>query len=520
MPPQVKVLCVVCIGTLLFVLNNAAVVGGILETPPGYAPYFLSRASDLAQYVTWAEGFRTQNLIPNYHSALPTEPGFFNPFFWALGRLMAFTGLSFQALYQGAHLLFTVAAVAAVWKLTRTFADGHEAVAVGLMVCVLPLQSVFVPVATFIAPESRFALAGLGDVVFSTSDGLLHGISGGALVTLGTAATMYGFVLLYSVLTRGTGFSLLCLLTLAVAFLHPFEAVTIVGVGGAALMMLSQAPLSTRLRQVAVLGGGMVVGLLPYVVLTARHPWLAASAQLNHWDAPWPGRLFMMLGLPALVATILLPFAWRAGTLADRLLVLWVGGTLVLLYVPVIPWSQHLMDGFHYGCAVLVARQIALAGLLRHRFVRPALALWVVWSLATWGAYYRQSYVAGTQPRPERLFSAVEASSEREVIEWLRAYAPADAVVAATVDLAPWIATVPIRTVASHWLFSGDYVAQEEGVTRLLSGALSPEAADTFLGQYNVRYVVHESSAFVPTYLLGFPIRNCVAALCVREVLQ
>ena len=64
----------ILLGIGLFICNNLAIIAGWLHTPPGFEPMFLHGCQSVAQYMTWIEGFRFANVIPNYHAPWQTEP--------------------------------------------------------------------------------------------------------------------------------------------------------------------------------------------------------------------------------------------------------------------------------------------------------------------------------------------------------------------------------------------------------------------------------------------------------------
>lgn len=71
----------------LFFLNNIGILSGWLAPPPGYESHFSFRGKDIAQYVTWANGFRDRYLLPDFLAPWHTEARFFNVVFLLVGRI-------------------------------------------------------------------------------------------------------------------------------------------------------------------------------------------------------------------------------------------------------------------------------------------------------------------------------------------------------------------------------------------------------------------------------------------------
>ena len=83
--------------------------------------------------------------------------------------------------------------------------------------------------------------------------------------------------------------------------------------------------------------------------------------------------------------------------------------------------------------------------------------------------------------------------SERDLLDWLAQNTSRDALIVSPPDLAPWIATVPRVSFASHDFFSITYNRQRELAEKFLSGEI---AAQELADQYGARiFVVPSNSA-------------------------
>ena len=102
--------------------------------------------------------------------------------------------------------------------------------------------------------------------------------------------------------------------------------------------------------------------------------------------------------------------------------------------------------------------------------------------------------------------SAVAPQAEVDLIRWFRLHGTsADVVIAPSSETSWMLATAPVHTVASHWLFSGNFEAQSKLRDRLYSGDWTDESAREFLGRYGVNYVVVPEGSALHRLLNGHP---------------
>jgi hypothetical protein len=237
-----------------------------------------------------------------------------------------------------------------------------------------------------------------------------------------------------------------------------------------------------------------VAGLAPYVILSLRHPWLRMAAEHNRWNASPALWFFAMLGLPALLCTFTFFLPCRNQSPTDYLLRCWFGVVLVGIFVPWVPWSQHLLDGFYYATGLLLVRRgmdsVTIKRLLTGSmtWARTFVYTVVVLSVASHGMYMMQAAMAGRIAQGP--LAAVASKPEIAVRAWLKQNADPRELVLAPSEDAGWYATIPMHSFASHWLFSLTFTEQTRLSHQFYRGQFDRAAADAFLREYGVRYAV------------------------------
>lgn len=511
------------IAAALFVANNLTLVGGWLADVEGYVVTGFIRGSDIFQYLTWARGFETLGRLPNYHAPWQTEPGMLSPFFWIFARLRTTLQIHEALLYHLLHISFYVVAVYALRALLRSCTDSSKQawLAVAAMVCSVPLASLdFLPGLVRGEPMNGFAA-----FVWRTSDGLLHGINTSVLVTFGTATLLLAFVFLARYLQRGRSRDLHW--AAAVGFVsaacHPFEIFVIVTAGATALAVASRSDPRRAVYEILILGVPAALGLVVYALQIWRFDWLADVGAQNVWHPGWPPRLLRSLGLPTLLALALSIGRPRLGSRTDVLLQAWVGWTLVGLYLPFVPWSQHLLDGYHCGVGLLVARRLGQSPwTMRLYRAQPKLVsatggLVLALSLAAYLGYYHQAFLDGGRSKPEVIFTALHPVEEVQTVGWMRKNAKPSDLVLAPHPYAQALAAVPMHSFASHWLLSGTFDEQVQHSLAFYGGKLTRRDALAFLRHYGMRFVIVRSGSPAQAYLEGREPRTIIGPLTIYE---
>jgi hypothetical protein len=491
------------LATFLLVLNHSGTFAGLLYPPPGYVPNLMPLNTDLNQYLTWLHAFQNTAVIPDYHAPWLTEPALFNPALWLVSH--AALGLHIDtraAYYLFQYLLYLFAAYSlffAIRAFTETEAQAGAAFIAAVLAIPLPA---LLALPWWVVPTRVWSplptLPGFGDFVWMSSDGFFHGIGGSALVTLGTATMLLAFGLLAKYLRTGRRRFLVSAVgvTCLSAFVHPFEVCIIASAGSLALILRDPAKWRRGIREAFFLGTAGLIGILPYVVTTLRHPWLRAAGKIPSWVPYAPPRLLVMLGLPMLLALALSLLKPRLPAGTDLLLLLWVLCTLIGLYVPGLPDVQHFLDGVLYAGALLLIRQAVRHRLyqrIRASFPRAAGAAFAVlclFSIAPYFIYSLQGFVDGHSVAPVRLASTVISADEASAVSWMQTHARPEDLVLAPVASAPLFATPPMHSFASHQIFSLTFDEQFRFSDAFFTARLSQDVARDALADYGVRYVV------------------------------
>src|SRR3954470_19841479 len=131
----------VSLGTFFFLLNNLAIWGGWLYPPAGYAPAFVLRNPDTAQYFTFLEIAKERMVVPDF--MLPWKSGdvFFSPIWVIVARLSKLLHLDLVTGYQLSHLLlYMVAAWALLYMMDTFLTDRSQKIAFAIaLFCTAPI---------------------------------------------------------------------------------------------------------------------------------------------------------------------------------------------------------------------------------------------------------------------------------------------------------------------------------------------------------------------------------------------
>ncbi|MCC6861062.1 MAG: hypothetical protein IT158_21015 [Bryobacterales bacterium] len=513
----------------LFVANDLAVLSGWWKTPPGYVPMGVNRTIDVAQYITWLQAFQHQALIPNHHLPWITEPALWNPYFLAVARLSRLAGIDLRAGFQFSRFLVYLFTAYALLYALRVFTDsrGQALAAFLVAVCAVPLRSlVLLPVHVFgirTGPAFFLAARDFGEI---TSDGFLHCITENVLVTFGTGITLLCMALLGRYFQTRKMHYLRYAATGAFlsALLHPFEVVVIVAAGSLALLLARVDTLPRTAAAVLLLAIPGALGTAPYAVLAFRHDWVRDLAEWNEWRPVPVDELLLALGLPSMLVLLFLVWRPRLAQFSDLLLQCWFVVALAGVYVPGLPFQRHFLDGVLYAAGLLLVRQsVQIAPLMRFLLGKPHIAfagLGAVFllSLAAHAAFRLQAFRDGYAIKPRFMYSSVAPVDEVAAIEWLRRNARSDQLVLAPHENAPWFATVPMHSFASHPKSGmAEYRKHVELARAFYAGTLEHETARRLLSDLGVRYVVVPNGSRALRYLSDSLLRIRFNELAIHE---
>jgi len=497
-----KVLLPLFLALGLFTLNNLAVLSGWLATPDRYAHLMHVDAGDNAIYESWLRSSDSRFLHPNFQAPWLTEPAIFKPFLFMVAKLSGLTGVTLDLVWLLAHLGLHILTAYALFTALKYFmkTSKEQWLALGAMLLTVPVPSLLV-LPSLLLPLAQLGvppLPGVGFFVWYSSDGFLHGISSSILVTYGTAFTVAAFAFLAAYMQTekrhylvGAGIAVfLCGLA------HPYEPFLIVAAGSLALLIWRGTEWQRSIPEVAALGIPGALGVAPTAILALLNPWVRDAADITRWTPPNPIVLLAILGVPAILACILFFTRRRMASPTDLLLQSWIACTLIGIYIPFIPWTQHFLDGFHYGVAMLVVRQLAQTPLTERILDRnrglgmAAIATLFVLSLSAFSAYYWQSWKDGRLPTPERLFTSVVPKDDILTRDWLAQNARHTDLVLAPLERATWFSAVPMHSFAGNVLFSITFEEQSRLSEDFYAGRMDREETDHLLSEYGIRWVL------------------------------
>ncbi len=505
------------IGAACFLVNNLALWSAAWAPPPGYQPRWALSNLDIPIYLTWMTLAPEHWLLPNYHSPWASEDALVSPLVLAAGKLSAAAGISPRAGFQVMHAFFYVLAAAGFVVLLYTFCPTRRqriAALVGSLAA-LPLPLIALGWANLVGKDSPVFWIGLIQFAYDTADGLFRGgLSNSFTLSFGTAANLFGlfFLTRYVRQRQPRDLQLLALTAGLSGFFHPVEMCVIVLAAWATFALGAMKDRQWRRMAMsgALVAGGGFAGVLPHLIQSSRSEWVRDVSRLYVWEASSVLWVPLVFGVPFILAAYLLLMRFRLRTPGDEVLRTWVLASIALLFVPGVPLKLHVFDGFPYVTAILLVRLLAGSEPLMHLLDRrPALARVAAFAvlalcLPGYTALFRQIWMDGQRAKPELLLNALERSDERQLLEWLkRNAAPARQLAMGPSEIAPWIATVPMPSLASHDLFGVTYEEQNHFVDDFYGGKLSTEVAAGKLREYGVRYLLVPEGSPAIRYVEG-----------------
>jgi len=489
------------LGTALWLANNLDVIHSLMAHPPGYLPLGVQRNNDIAMYLTWMNAMTKEWFVPNFHAAWSTPHNFLILPLVPVVALQRWFSVSSPLAYQMFSLAAYIFTANAVAFACRTFCESRRQA-----VCALLLALACVPLGSlpFVSYVSGHHVPP-GDVpgrhaFFVVSDGFFHGLVTVPLLTFGTGLQILSMALLarYSRSSERRWLAWLALACLFSAFMHPFEILVTIPV--VAVVFLRQFGLTARsLTNLCLVYAAAAVGLAPHALQSLRIPWVHEIARINQEILGFsPATLFVVLGWPALLVVVLLflgaPDKPKPET---TVLTTWFLATIVMVFVPRVPFAPHLLDGLFVVIGLLLSIQIRDLSVrwpvLRIPLLRVAGVILVALSLvphvtmrlAAWSAAVGRD----TFSFPS---AALMSLPEVHATQWLRGNASWDDLVLTNPDAAPWLAMAPVHSFAAHWLCSltithPNYLTLQES---FFAGTLSPIEGHQLLETLGVRFVV------------------------------
>ncbi|HVZ17968.1 MAG TPA: hypothetical protein VG897_12670 [Terriglobales bacterium] len=520
---------------MLYAINNLGTIHAKLAAPAGYAPFGVLRDSDVAQYLTWINGLRLGWFLPNYHAPWITSPGLFVPGLYPVAILTRILPLSVAASFQ----IFNLAAyICTAYVLAFAYRTFCETRAQALWAFLVALACV--PLAALPGFASLVRLHPLGPAVFGStggvsefslvSDGFLHGLSTWPLIAYGTCLLVLGMTLLarFCITHEAHWLRRLAFVSFLAALVHPFEIFVLLTVSTIVLIRLGTSLRETLTRVLLVIVPA-ALGFLPYIVEANRFDWVR-QVSLANCSLPlvMPSRVIAAIGIPAVLALILLFLNLpRRSDEKTMILKVWFAATFVLLYVPGLPFPLHMLDGIFVCIGLLLVAQLkdVLAGrqFLSKSASYAIAGVLLAWTLFPHLAFRVRAWHDAINPNSNGVTTfaaAIAPADEHATVAWLRNNASPDDLVLATEDAAPWIATAPVHSFASHWLFSsedtrpGDMLFRE----KFFHGELAPAVAERFLKILGARFVVVPDNSNALQYLSSANLRAHLKSWSIYEL--
>jgi hypothetical protein len=511
------------LGTILYVLNNLDVLHGLIAPPPGYVPMGIQRNSDIAIYITWLYGYAKGWLLPNYNAPWITPSDFVNPGLVPVSLLQRALGVSpvagLQIFSFFGYICVAYALAFAYKSLCKTRQQALWAVLIAIA-CV-PFDSL--PLISHLLGGSAQYGAATGRVHFLTlADGFFRGLVTWPFITYGTGFQILSMGLLarYVKTAEQRWMNWLILNCLLSTLLHPFEI--FVTSSTAAIVLIRQSGFTRRnLTNLALIAAAAGVGIAPYAIQTLRSQWMHEVANANSITLA-PALLLGIVGLPAILVVALTLFGLPQSTSDETLIVkIWFWASLVMFFVPGLPFALHFLDGSFIAIGLLLMMQMEELHARRPDVVRPLVQFvgvpLLVWSLLPHGIYRVQAWDAGVDTMNEQFAfdtcttfhgtclrpTAIAPAAEADTIRWLRANANPNDLVLATEDASPWMAEAPVHSFASHWLFSllWPYPNYRAVRNAFFAGTLSPEQAHELLAMIGARFVIVPDGSSAGRYL-------------------
>jgi hypothetical protein len=502
------------LGIVFFLLHQAAAISGALAPPPGYEPLWAVRSLDLPQYLTWLSAGRASVLLPNYHAPWATEPALFQPLFLVAGYIP----LSPLAAYYVLSVILYIAAGIALVYAVRVFCPEHPGYALLASACALPLGLLGFGAGKAFHSLLLFGLGLTGFIgyAYNSADGLFRGgLAATPTLSVGTAFVLFFVAALAAYVRDGRPRYAWILAATAFlsAFLHPFEIFVMIS---ASVLPMWQCGRIKTLMGVAAAGA---LGLAPHVISSTRSEWLRDVG--DHIQYPmYPFWIPENYGVPFILVVYLLLIRFRMPRREDRVLQNWFLATIVLAFVPGIPYAPHLFNGFAYCVGFLLVRRLAsdpkiLPLLTQHRRVAmSALAGVVLMAGVSVVILYRQIWTDGRRAAPELFLSAVRPTSERTLLEWLHTHAAPGELVLSPPEVAPWIAAIPLTSFASHDFFGINYPDQVKLAAAFFRGE---NMQRDLLDAYGVRIAVVPASSLAVAYLPAHAFKESIGPWRIYE---
>ncbi len=516
------------LGSVLCLLNNLDVIHGMFAAPPGYHPLLVQRSPDIAQYLTWLRGLENSWLLPNYHAPWTTPKGLVVPGLVPVSILEKSLSISPAVALQVFSLVGYVCTAYALAFAYRTFCRSRAQALWSFVIALACVPVASLPGLLRISGGHGLFSDSAGAVEFIyTSDGFLHGLGAWVFTTYGTCAQVLSVALLarYCNSHERRWLMWLAIACCISALVHPFEVFVTVTVASVVLLQQDESLIANLANLGKILLGG-AIGLLPHIIGSLRVPWLHEVESANrHFVFVTPAQLLAWLGVPSILVVLLLLLGYPRRREPNVLILkTWFISTIVVFYLPGIPFAMHMLDGLFLAVGMLLAVQCEELFPRRFFSSKPALLLAMLvlaWMLYPHVAFRLRAWNDGNRPANDFPFStAVGSDDEFAAVQWLRQHASPNDLVLATEDAAPWIATVPVHSFASHYVFSLQMERPRDAAVRraFFDGELTSTQAHDFEDTFGFRFFVVPGGSRATSYLGRAIMRAHFSSISIYEI--
>lgn len=492
----------------------------------------VANVPDNAQYLSWLRDHRAGFLVPNRMTSEPNEPRLFNLLWLAVARASEMTGLAVPVIFHTVRIVAGIAILLLLYPFCGLFTRGRaEQLSAYLMVAIGAGLGWIWVVEKYLRglPEVRFPL----DLYVAEPNLFLNIMAFPHFVIAALLIMCVLWSYLLALRTHSWRLAwLAAFLGLLLTLQHAYDLLIIglVPAGKLALM-------SVRDRRIPWFGvkALMLVGLIAtppaayFTLLTTTSPlWRQVLAQFANAGVytPPPHHLFVLLGLPLIIAVIGIGWSLAAGIRsthslpgllraslaaaddADLLLWSWLSIGFLLLYVPT-DFQIHMLNSWQIPVAILAARMLYRR--LLPRRLRAAPSKTAVLFLLLLLIVPTNLYLTAWRIYDLNRFSLPYflTQGEDDTFSWLENNATQGDVVLSGVQLGQF---VPVRSDAraflGHWAQTVAYYERECQVQAFFDDSTSDEVRRTVLEQFAVTYVLYgrEERALGDYVLDGSPL--------------
>lgn len=498
------------IGLVLFIANTLPQIYLYLNKGAHIVPYPIPLTGDNFQYITWIEAHRSALRIPNYHLSEPTDSAFIVPIALFVSSIANLFHIDSLVAYQVVRLFVYICTAFAGLYFFRTFlrTPGQLWLALCFAIACVPIKSILVFFMPMRPQGFTFGVPGSGEYMYTANTVLQdwnHSLPG----AVGALCACVGLAACIRYIMRASRsdlilFSATCGIS---ALLHPFEVVYLLVFATLAHCLHCIYKKSFYVPRFLLLPIVLsALGLLVYVIPAYQSKWVQQTALLNRQALLMPFHaLIEAFGLPVFVC--IGGLAWlllkqKEDSFLHTLSALALSLYLILPFASFLPFARHMLSGISLLIGALCA-QIVWPNLWRGGRLRVVVAHLSVFFILLVGLTSHIglryiAFVSAVSPDgalaeksgfPRSFLTADEAS----LLHWFRQNASSgDSVMAG--GPAALLATVPMRSFASHSLFSHKKLHESDWRMRdrIVVGEANWSETRLFLRERQVRYVVLE----------------------------